>query len=125
VECCRELTGPQRLVGPKRFIKRPFDIAAGTRNCRPQSSGKGTKAEPQLGDEVKPKYNWGPVCDELMDKLREEGARTEGYGGQTQLERWAAERFPPDSCPSESLIRAKVRKCIAAYRREIKLREGQ
>ena len=67
----------------------------------------------------KPKYEWEPVRRMVMQKLREDGAPKKGDGGQAKLEKFVAEQFLPDACPSEAQIRDKVAKWIADYWQEI------
>jgi hypothetical protein len=67
----------------------------------------------------RPKYNWPPVHASLRAKLREDGCPRPGDGGQADLERRVTNQFPPDACPTESLIRDHVRSEIAAMRTEL------
>jgi hypothetical protein len=66
-----------------------------------------------------PKYDWARVSVKLILMLQEIGVPAEGDGGQAELEGYVASLFPPDDCPTTSVIREWVSALIKAYRHEL------
>lgn len=63
-----------------------------------------------------PRYDWPRVEAVLLQRLSDDGAPAAGDGGQARLEDLVESLFPPDDCPSESLIRTKVSAFIKKFR---------
>jgi hypothetical protein len=70
----------------------------------------------------RPKYRWTKILTSLGARLHSDGIPEPGDGGQARYEKWVAEQFPPDSCPSESVIRDRVAQVIAKHKQ---LLEGE
>jgi hypothetical protein len=92
--------------------------------ARLQASSKEVSPEPmsdqrQRGGGRRRKHDWPYVTLKLLQRLQDDGAPAEGDGGQAELEGYAASLFPPDACPSESLIREWVHGTIKAYKRSL------
>ena len=81
-----------------------------------EASPKPAPSIARRGGGRRQKYNWARVTVELLQRLQDDGAPTEGDGGQAELEEFVARSFSPDDCPSESRMRDWVRETIKAYR---------
>ena len=70
---------------------------------------------------VKPKerrgrYNWEPALQKISEEIFANGLPKPGDGGQARLERHAIATFPVDGCPTESVIKEKVRTILQSFR---------
>jgi hypothetical protein len=90
------------------------DIRAGIESCIKRSP-----KPPGRGGGRRPKYNWENATVGLFKRLQDDGVPVEGDGGQANLERFVAGFFAPDCSPAPSVIRAKVRSIIEAFRRSL------
>jgi hypothetical protein len=111
----RQETGTLSASQP---VKPEFRSGAPEKPARTNSARKERRGR-------RPKYDWEPVILGLGAKLAAGGWPARGDGGQAKLESWVREQFPADSCPAESVIRAKVANAIAAHRRELGVEAGK
>ncbi len=74
------------------------------------------------GGGPRPKYNWAQANAVVLSDLENYGSPENGDGRQADLERLVLRTFPPDSQPSESLVREKVVEIIDGFRL---MRQGQ
>jgi hypothetical protein len=70
------------------------------------------------------KYDWLNVMTGLRAKLEEDGCPRPGDGGQARLEEWVIRQFHPDSCPGESMVRARVAQEIKSYQAFLGIEAG-
>ena len=68
------------------------------------------------GGGPRPKYNWAQANAVVLSDLENYGSPENGDGRQADLERLVLRTFPPDSQPSESLVREKVVEIIDGFR---------
>jgi hypothetical protein len=108
-----ELRPQQRQGHPPPGVGLPTFVALTVWPPQPNSES------PRRGGGRRPKYDWDHVMDKLLERLRDDGIPEAGDGGQAELERFAARLFPADRCPTESVIREKVKEAIETYRKEL------
>jgi hypothetical protein len=101
-----------------RWSRNPLKrLSAPVSQVAPKASPESEPASPRRGR--RPKYNWDGVMVKVLQKLQDDGAPVDGDGGQAEFERFVADLFSPDNCPTESVIRDRVRGIIEAFRRNL------